>query len=336
MNFLNSQVDSSILVKRSTLFHGESILDKEKPEKCLGEDTKILLNSSRKKFICDIVENLKFFLNKQKHCARRLISGLSGIGKTFTLLLLVHFLKNFNFSDDNMPTLKVIMIPNCRFLSEFLWGYVIDQFKFTFPEKSQTFEELKFQTDENIKAGLWKFVYEYVSEGNMIILVADQIDWVSGLGEGILDYLKSFPWTMQVFSESGNNDLKAQEKYVLWKKDFMREIVLNKDELLEIMKNEESSIDIFLKEKLSKTSLLVGFNPRETGYILNLEGETIEKKINKYIGQKLLSIGNRLEKFLLELGSESARNKFYQSVIFMEEKDPIFHIFTLQPAIDVS
>ena len=100
------------------------------------------------------------------------------------------------------------------------------------------------------------------------------------------------------------------------------------------MKNEESSIDIFLKEKLSKTSLLVGFNPRETGYILNLEGETIEKKINKYIGQKLLSIGNRLEKFLLELGSESARNKFYQSVIFMEEKDPIFHIFTLQPVID--
>jgi len=130
-----------------------------------------------------------------------MITGIQGIGKSFSLWLFAALIRQ---SPQSVKPIKVVFIPDCALLSYYKGNYLIRQFMLQFPNIPE-FKELLTKDWIRQREFIYGFLDQLKSEGNIIILMVDQINSASNDGLKILDDLKGFSWTLVIYTESANN-----------------------------------------------------------------------------------------------------------------------------------
>ena len=115
----------------------------------------VVLSEEREDFMNKILKNLELCIKKQDYQSKHILTGFQGVGKSYTLLLLDHYL--------SLPQVKknkiyVVVIAQCELLQEMQWEYVLNQCKLAFPEEANFFEEFLFIEQEKKKLELFKFI----------------------------------------------------------------------------------------------------------------------------------------------------------------------------------
>ena len=234
---------------------------------------KCILNPPNESFQKKNVTVTKPILSRQGGKRKFLLTGNEGIGKTYTLGLLAHVLKNSAAKDQ----IRVLYIPNCILFSEDPFE-VIDEFKKVFPEITCPF----FKDFESICATM----EDYYNNGIYTVFIADQLNNISDKFSEKFFKLAAIPWKIQIYSQSATNITNADFK-ILFKcvthyycdhffransvKTFIRHLI------------KELSLEFNLTDEDFKTIFsLVKENPREIHYILTSKGNTLNEKIENY------------------------------------------------------
>ena len=287
----------------------------------------LLLTPERLYLYQAILNDLILYLKNQPYEKLHMITGFQGIGKSVSLLLFSHLLIQIAKKSKNQ--IRVVLIPDCLILS---MNDLLQQFILHFPEKQTNFENAlkapnwKIQIDE-----VKKTVTEFTSEGNIAILIADQINNLCGKGIKILSELREFPWTLILFTESANNYLNTDKTYKLFKRhecnSFISDILFEKVLILE-----RPLLDIPLNDfSFKKIKSWTAINPREGIKVLDSNGKNLDEKIQNYIFYREVEVVEEFLKFLNELSTEF-KESLYQSVFYMD-KDIEFESLQ-KPVID--
>ena len=102
-----------------------------------------------------------------------MITGIQGIGKSFSLWLFAELIR---ISPKAVRQIKVVLIPDCVHLSFLKGEYIVQQFILQFPEIQEFKELLKTTIWEKQKDFIYKFIKNFRSAGNIIVLMVNQIN----------------------------------------------------------------------------------------------------------------------------------------------------------------
>ena len=326
-------IDAEIPVDLSKIFWSDPFeSDFDFPSNC---NVTILLTPKRLQLYRTLIQEIENLFNKKKYQRFHLISGIQGIGKSNSLWLFAHLIKQ-----NQNQNIQVVVIPDCRWLSTNSWIYVLHQFLPHFPHFAERIAKLLkkkcFNWDEH-KLLIMSILDEFTSQGKIAILIVDQINSADADGFEVLKELIGgmFHWTLIIFTESTNNyNHQNREKsfrlftrhvcnFFISEKEFTeilqkeaKKIVFkqNQEEKKEEIKVEDYPInDGWMKTIKSWTST----NPREGLRLLNSKGESMEEKIQSYYHVRGVEIEKDFLKFLTEL-QQDQKDKLYKSVYYMD------------------
>ena len=297
--YIESHIDALVPIDMKTIcknFYSRVHGAERPPLEALKEilKTNIIITQERKEFIFLMIKHLQLFLGNNPYWRKHLITGMQGIGKSYSLLLLAHCLK----LKDHQQYFHVVMISECQILLQNEWDYVINEFKIAFPNQSKQFDEIP---DKEEKTFLRKFLEKAKQEKRIIILIVDQINWAYGKGDEILADLLCFEWTMIVVSESANNNIKPDKRY----KEFDRHeyiSMVSEKSVPFIIQTEFEHIK-FQTTDFEKIIKMSKFIPREAMLICQSTGESIEEKVSHYQLNRLEDFQEIHRKFKSQLNS---------------------------------
>ena len=346
-NIKNLKMSSTIELNLKDLC-GNNVLASTKvlPDlKNIINNAKVFVTPEREDFIFKMINFLRNSLSEKPYEKRHILTGPSGIGKTFTLFLLVSELKKFN------KNIKVVYIPNCYHLMDNGWKAIIKEFIFTFPEKEK---ELKKFLEGRIEKDAINAMYDIINqEKHMTILIMDQINFIlDNETYSLFKSLSFFPWNLQIFSQSANNDPQKALKFFLFHSfdklmsiEQIRDQIENNPKFQKLKHSktgikdlEEKKLD--LEERESRQSLneyealelqdlknvekimaRVGSNPREMDRIFENSGNNIDETIAKYEQKRVFEILLAHEKFQREfLTNQAFIIRFAKAVFFMDKE----------------
>ena len=148
--------------------------------------TCIFLTRERKTLYRSIIDSLDSYAHKKPYQLHHMITGIQGIGKSFSMWLFAYLIYQ---SPQKVKPIKVVFIPDCSLLSMYKGTYVIQQLLLQFPAAKE-FEGLLSESWETQRKFIYNYLQKMESEGNIIILIVDQINSASNKGLTILDDLK--------------------------------------------------------------------------------------------------------------------------------------------------
>ena len=324
-------------------------------------EANVFVTLPRKDFIFKMINILREMISGIPNNRQHILTGPSGIGKTFTLFLLVNELKKHS-------NFKVVYIPNCYHLKQSGgWIAILKEFEFTFPELGQEFEEClnEYQEKKMFLEDLIKTLENIIRQKNkkyITILVMDQINFIQDFDTySIFSVLTSFPWFSQFFSQSANNNpqnalkffkfqyidkfLSFTEivKYIETKEIFKKfkcsntnledfkslEDLEKKKRILKEKKetqklDEKETLEIQDLENFERIMYLVGFNPREIDILFETPGTNLDEIIVKYETTRSYEISEIHYKFTKEFMSNLfLQNSFLEAIFYMDERIPL-------------
>lgn len=253
-------------------------------------EAEIIITEERMELIKSVIDQIRLFIDKKVYKDEHMITGVQGIGKSYSLLLMAHC---FKFSEEIRKNFHVVMIAECSLLSKKKWNYVVEQFKIAFPEDPIFSKDIPFE--EEMKT-LYNLVKNYSKTGKILIIIVDQINWLYGTGESILDMLLSFDWTIKIVSESANNNIKLNKQYESYVWHYYRKMV-----------SEVSVTSIITQESLNYHPSHADFDkilritkgiPREALLLCMTEGNSLEEKISLYEKKRKTTLGSFMKNSL--------------------------------------
>lgn len=285
----------------------------------------IIVTTERKNFIFLIIEQLFLFLENKYYLKDHLLTGIQGIGKSYSLLLLAHCLKI-----KEIPQIfHVVMINECRTLSYDRWEYIFSEFKKSFPDEIEYFEENLQEKDKLIRSFIRSFLAKAQQEKIIVILIVDQINWAFGIGDKILEELLSFKWTMIILSESANNNIVENKRYLVYQKHEFNKM-LSESSVELIIRTEFNKMN-FNSEEIAKIIKSSSFVVREAIRICLTEGHTIDDKILNYETTRIKDFQKIHTKFKNLLQPEH-HESLLKSIFYMDTNCFIFSNYP--PIID--
>ena len=239
-----------------------------------------------------------------------LLQGNEGIGKTYTLGLLAHVLKNSAAKDQ----IRVFYIPNCLLFSEDPSEAINDEINKVFPE-------LNWIDFKNDFGSICRIMNDYYYKGIYTVFIADQLNNISStsLFLQLFSKLAMIPWKIQIYSQSATN-LTNENFKILFKcathyscdhfftansvKNFIRNLIKEKSLKFNLTDEDFKSIFSLVKE-----------NPREIDLILTSNGNTLNEKIENYIedrGSQIFELHN------IFYENSPFKSQLNESIFFMD------------------
>ena len=286
----------------------------------------VVLSEERADFMNKILKNLELCIQKQDYQSKHILTGFQGVGKSYTLLLLAHYL---SLPQVKKTKIHVVVIAQCELLSEKRWEYVVNQCKLAFPDEAIFFEELVFKVESKQKLKLDLFIRNKVKNGEIVAVIVDQINWAYGKGKEILEDILTFGWSITLLSESANNNIPENKVFKRYKLHNINHFI-PKNLLKAILNSEINSYSPNTEEfnKIFETSNGI---PREAILICRSKGSTMEEKINKYENKRKIQLMEIHMKLYRNL--DASNQIFLMKSIFYMDKD-IFIPFSRDPVID--
>ena len=279
-------------------------------------ETNVYVTKERKDFICRMINILNKSANNLPCTKQHILTGCSGIGKSFTLFLMVEqFKKN--------KDLKVVFIPNCYHIMKRGWDPIIEEFMFTFPDDKQELQKLlsknsinNADSESEIIPTLREVLYKSLKRKEIPIFVLDQIDFIlDSIVYSMFGNLTIFPWKLQVFSQPTNNEIQKQFK-------FFR--IHEFDNMISIEDTRKliASHEMFKQLKGTKDDLeniinLVGTTPREIDTFFGFSGDNIAIKTENYKIFRKNEIMKTHMKFWEKI-SPYALSELFQAIYLMD------------------
>ena len=256
-----------------------------------------------------MLEQIRLFVDKKHYQEKHMITGVQGIGKSYSLLLMAHC---FKYTEAIRQNFHVVMISECSLLSEKKWSFVVKQFKLAFPDDPLFSEESTLK-----KENLEKLVEKYSKAGKILVLIVDQINWLYGDGDQILGDLLSFNWTIKIVSESANNNVPANKRYetYVW---HMYTKMISENSIIPILTRELAGKGIPETDLEKITNITRGI-PRESLLLCLTEGNSLEEKISKYEYNRKKDLWSIHQKFIETLKA-LAHGELLKSIFYMDSE----------------
>lgn len=270
------------------------------------KEAKIYITPERKEFILKMTDVLKKSIQIEAYNNQHILTGCEGIGKSFTLFLLVDIFKKNKH-------LKVVYIPNCFHIMKRGWIPIIEEFMFTFPDEMEELQRLISMepkpSENEIISTLEKILKKSHERNELPIFVLDRINFIlDPQVYSIFKTLTLLPWKLQIYSQSTNNELQKELKFF---QSHMYPRMIPLEEIKKLIKNKKAFKDMNCTEDdIDKVINLVGTTPREIDRIFECPGNTIDQKILDYKNTRRLEIEDTHGRF------KNSLNKFYQIELF--------------------
>ena len=228
----------------------------------------VLITSERMELIKKIMNEFEPSQIDETYNSEHMLTGLQGIGKSYTLLLMAQCLKLNN-------KFHVVMISECGLLSKNKWNYVISQFKLAFPLVN--FNEIPGDKEE---FWLKNFILDQINQKKIVIIIVDQINWVFDEGDRILGSLLSFCWTIIIVSESANNNVPEKSRYLTYEKHTYKQMI-PKELIHDLIQQEIKDYNPIGSDLQTILDITQGI-PREALLLCMAKGTNLEEKIYNF------------------------------------------------------
>lgn len=324
-DYLSNNLDQNIHINVQSLCGLFS--NRKLGQNLFGEDpvfkTSIVITKERANFIKEIIKQLILAIKKDRYQSEHLLTGVVGIGKSYTLLLLAHCL---SFNTVKAQNIHVVMIAECGLLQKKRWKYVMNQFQIAFENDKHILEDI-FEKSNSIEKLLDNFIAKKTKNNEIIILIVDQINWAFQDGDKILRDLLTFEWTMIIVSESANNEIPEKKIYQSFYHHIINNFV-NESSLQMILENELTHLPNLeeMKRIFEKTKGI----PREAILLCLSPGNSFVDKIKNYEKERKIQIRIIHHKFLDGL-KEYEKPILLKAIFFMDKE--VFVEFKEPPPI---
>ena len=146
---------------------------------------------------------MKFDFKVSGKKSQIVLDGPEGRGKTFTLLLLAHLLRESS---------KVFLVyfKNSKEINNLGWREICKQFEFALIEnEKEKVRNIKRADDVIIKNELNNILEDYQEKGFLTILMIDQLNFLTEEAHSIVSKLFTMSgWDVELCSQSANNEPK--------------------------------------------------------------------------------------------------------------------------------
>ena len=301
--------------------------------------TEVLLTNQRFHLYQNIIAELNLLTNKKRYKRNHIVTGIQGIGKSNSLWLFAHLLSQF---PKKKPRTKFIFLPDCKNLNSTPEYYIIEQFKFHFPEKAEELNNLaKIKSWDLFRQTISNIVNYSVDDlSEFLFFIVDQINDAGTEGFKILKELAAYKWTLIIFSESANNHQSIKKELSLFISHSCEFFIEDLHEFCEVLLLEHPTLNqleicrnvkdhnVLMKiclECVNKMKKYTSLNPREGVKVLSYKGKTIEEKIQNYVSQRIDELNNDFYDFLNNSNLTAVQTEdLLRSIFYMDQT------FTLQ------
>lgn len=317
--------------EKNSLFAGRfcqyypDVADKTTEEEIL--DATVFLTESRKNVLTEMFKTMHSDFQVLGKKSKIVLDGPEGRGKTYTLMLLSHLLRQSS---------KVFLVyfQNSKEINDCGWDEVCKQFKFSSPQEQQQFyEDLSDENSLIIENKLNNILKNNKKNGFLNVLMIDQLNFLTEGGQLIISKLFTMSgWDVELCSQSANNEPK--KTFIKDLKPIYCPELMNEKEIWALLKDNMGRNNLNLQiDKADFKNIIqyTGFIPREAIRFIKTEGNSIENKLKTYIEKRSKELLTLHEKFRDALG-DIAKNKLNIAIFYSDTDIPVF--FDSEPCID--